>query len=142
MKRWKLCQGAPEELDDTPVAINSGIKTPLSLEQMIAKYIVEKDVAAQMEGHDTVEEAMDFEDVDPDLIDMTPYEFEEMESDFGAPYDLDPEELSTNPRTEPGPQEAGTVGGVRGQQPGETALPDDHEVQRADPVPEGSATGR
>ena len=89
MRKWS--KGDIEEPDQTPVEIPTGMKEPETLEQIMGRMLGKKLAdAAQEQGFDSFEEDQDFEDEDPNLLNFTPYEFDELEGDVIA----DPERPS------------------------------------------------
>ncbi len=76
-----------EVLDRTPLAIPLSAKTPPSLNEIVARYV---GTALAQQSEDDLEswdEANDFDDVDDDLLDMSPYELTELEPEAGEPPD-------------------------------------------------------
>lgn len=68
----------PEDLDDTPVEMPISACRPTPLNELIARAVQQ---AFESEGNDQVEswdEANDFEEEDPDALDMSPYELTEL----------------------------------------------------------------
>ena len=63
-----------EKLDPTPVEMPVGASTPTPLSELIARAVHAQLQAQSEEGYETPEEADDFEEEDPDVLDLTPYE--------------------------------------------------------------------
>lgn len=63
-----------EELDPTPVELPAGATAPPTMSEMIARVVHAKLESQEQEGYDSPEEADDFEEEDPDYLDMTAYE--------------------------------------------------------------------
>lgn len=99
MKRWIERAQEPEEHDDTPVEIPAALKQPETMQEMLARLIAERVAGqAQAQGFDTWEEDEDFEDEDPNLLDMTKYEFQELEGEDTF-FREQPSETPTNAAT-------------------------------------------
>ncbi|AXH75441.1 MAG: hypothetical protein [Microviridae sp.] len=96
----------PEDLDETPVEIPTGKNMPPTMEQQIASAVHAQLNAREGEGFEDPQEADDFSEDDPDLLDFSPYEHafhdtaEEPESPSIEP-DPDP-----NPDPDPDPDPA------------------------------------
>ncbi len=94
MQRWKDCAEKPQPIDDTPVEmpVQKPEKTSERIARMIAEQLAQR---AQAQGFGTWEEEEDFEDEDPNLLDFTNYELDELQGD----------ELLPDPTLEPLPSE-------------------------------------
>lgn len=81
----------PEELDETPVEMPLGACQPTPLNELIARMVQQ---AVQQESEDefeTFDEANDFDDVDPDALDMSPYELTELRPESAESAELEAE---------------------------------------------------
>lgn len=86
-------QPTRETPDPTPAEMPVGACKPDTLEEIVARMLHAQKMQDAAEGHESWDEANDFEDEDPDvLLDFSPYELQEMvpESDPGFTQ-LDPE---------------------------------------------------
>ena len=87
MQRWIDRHEAAPEADQTPVEMP--VIAPETTQEMLARMISQHlEREAQRQGFGTWEDEDDFEDEDPDILDFTPYEMEELQSDDDLP---DPE---------------------------------------------------
>lgn len=82
MERWRSKQAPKYEPDQTPVEIPVQLENE-SLEsimgRLLGKHMADR---AMEEGYDSWEDENDFEDPNPErLLDMTPYEFDELDGD-------------------------------------------------------------
>jgi hypothetical protein len=109
MQRWIDRRGQPDELDDTPLEMPTALKEPESLEAMMARLMESRYAMERMEqGYGDFEDENDFEDEDPNLLNMTPYELTEMEDtahEFPASPDELPNERSVDPQVAPSENE-------------------------------------
>ena len=74
-----------EQLDPTPMEMPLGARMPESLQDTIARMVR---VAVQEETNEELEswdEANDFTEDDPDVLDFSPYEFDDLEQE-GNPF--------------------------------------------------------
>lgn len=104
MGRYSRMQGPPDRpLDTTPIEMPLGAGRPESLDSMIARMV--RQVVAQESGNqqESFEEADDFEEEDPEILDFSKYELQTLheeasvrgyslapDKEFGAP-NVDPE---------------------------------------------------
>lgn len=81
--RWGR-KGDPEELDPTPMEMPLGHCRPTPIHELIARAVHQEMSQKNDEGYETFEEANDFEmdDVDDVLMDMTPYELNDMQDEY------------------------------------------------------------
>ena len=76
-------ENGSEKLDLTPIAIPIGNKKPLSLQEEIQRFIrSEISENAESKGEETFEEADDFEEENPETLDLSNYEFPEIQEDY------------------------------------------------------------
>lgn len=69
----------PEILDTTPVEIPLGCSVPTPLSELIARAVHAELDRKEAEGLESWDEANDFEEEDPEALDMSAYELTEME---------------------------------------------------------------
>lgn len=79
-----------DDLDETPIEMPLGASHPTPLADLIASMV--KTAVEQQTGDDfdTPEEADDFEEEDPDTLDLTRYEFEELPDESFDPPEEEP----------------------------------------------------
>lgn len=105
MGSYSRMQGPPEkELDPTPIEMPVGAMRPRSLQDLVAQMVKSAVEAERGEEFESWEESDDFEEEDPDTLDFSAYELQEIQSeahirDFGP--DPDPEV----PEAQEAPQE-------------------------------------
>ncbi|AXL15460.1 hypothetical protein [Microviridae sp.] len=68
----------PKKLDPTPMELPAGYATPRPLAEVIAGMVRQAVEAEKGEEFETPEEADDFDMDDDDLLDMSPYELNEL----------------------------------------------------------------
>ena len=88
----------PEVLDDTPVAMPLSACRPPNLTEQIAKMVRAAIQEERQDEMETFEEANDFEEEDPEAIDLSPYELTPMQAEYD-PADGDP--MQMEPSAEP-----------------------------------------
>ena len=90
------------ELDPTPMEIPLGAKQPMSLNEMIARFITEKVEEVSQGEYDSPEDDMDYEEDDDDLLlDMSPYTLQELtEEEPPPPVEQEAQPPEDPPRTE------------------------------------------
>ncbi len=97
--RWGNPNGDKEDVDTTPLAMPMGYAIPTPLHELISRMVrqaVELETGEEME---TETEADDFEEESDELLDMSKYEFVEIQEDYVAP---EPErEAEPEPEPEP-----------------------------------------
>lgn len=81
----------PEKLDQTPVEMPMGATRPSPIHELIARMVREAVQNETGDEFESMEEADDFEEDDPDVMDMSAYEFDEIQEDYTPP--LDPVEI-------------------------------------------------
>lgn len=100
----------PEILDDTPLEMPLGARRPTPLHDIIARMV--RDAVSQETGDvwETPEEADDFEEEDPDTLDFSPYEFDELSEEFFDPPEdpVPPEPQQTGDAPDPNEPEPDT----------------------------------
>lgn len=77
----------PEANSGIPVAMPINCERPPSLEALVAKYVHETMTQKENVAKETWEEADDFEEDDPDTLDLSKYEFVNLQDDFDPKYD-------------------------------------------------------
>lgn len=88
MKRLK---GPPSvQTDKTPVAMPLGNTRPTPLHEIIAKFVREAVEEERGDKFETIEEADDFEEEDAELLDLSPYEFPNIQEDYIPEVEPDP----------------------------------------------------
>lgn len=88
MKRWTELYEEPPEADQTPVEMP--VQAPETTQEMLGRMIAQHlERESQRQGFGTWQEEDDFEDEDPNLLDLSPYELQELQGDEELP---DPEE--------------------------------------------------
>jgi len=75
----------PEVLDDTPIEMPLNARMPRPLQDLIASMIRQEIETQGSEEFETIEEADDFEEDDPDTLDLSRYEFEDMKEEYWDP---------------------------------------------------------
>ena len=101
----------PEELDETPLEIPAGATVPMSLNEMIAKFVRQEVESERSEDMETWEEADDFEPEDEALLDLSAYTLQDLPDEVvDLPEDSAEDAgqrppLSPDPDTDPGSQE-------------------------------------
>ena len=109
MQRWLERYEKPAKADQTPVEMP--VQAPETTQEMLGRMIAEHLARqAAAEGFGTWEEEDDFEDEEPDVLDFSAYELEEIQDEADLP---DPEE-------EP-PPPAGLSGGDAAEEAGAEA---------------------
>ncbi len=93
-EQLKQKKNPPEDIDCTPMVLPSNMQRPPSLEQEIARFVrTELSARAAENENDTFEEANDFTEDDPDVLDLTPYELAVLEPDeLGDPAPPEPDQ--------------------------------------------------
>ncbi len=87
-----------EDLDTTPMAAPVGADRPMTLQEEIQRFIkTEISQAAEDKQMETFEEADDFEEDDPDHVDLTPYNLTQLQEEEPLPLDV-PEETTQAPQ--------------------------------------------
>ncbi len=137
MDRWIERAGEPETHDDTPVEIPVSMTKPESMEEMMARLIAERIAStATAQGFDTWEEDEDFEDEDPDLLDFTPYELNELQEHNHLPAEQGLSGTDEAP-DDPWPPETSSETGPQGPPNGSAqraVAPSPEDTQDADSV--------
>lgn len=77
----------PEKNSGIPVEMPTSCRRPDSLESMIAKYVHAHVQRESKEELETWEDADDFDEQDPDTLEMTKYEFTDMPEPMDPTYD-------------------------------------------------------
>lgn len=75
----------PEKLDTTPVALPVGACQPTPLQDIVARLVREAIELEKDEEFESFEESNDFEEEDPDTLNMSPYELTDMTEEFLTP---------------------------------------------------------
>lgn len=79
MARYSRMQGAPDrKLDTTPIEMPLGACRPTPLQDIVARMVREAIAVEAGEEPETWEESNDFEEEDPDILDFSPYELQEL----------------------------------------------------------------
>jgi len=108
MSNINRMQGAPDEpLDITPIEMPLGACMPTPLQDIVARMVREQVALEKGEEFESWDEQDDFEEDDPDTLDMSPYELQELpDEDIAPTYDPDviPDaaEASEAPQEQPG----------------------------------------
>lgn len=93
---------AAEALDTTPMEMPLGACRPAPLQDIIARMVREEISREKHEEFETMEEADDFEEEDPDTLDFSRYELsdvqEEVPFDLEEPQSLPPEKKKRTPK--------------------------------------------
>lgn len=97
-----------EKLDTTPVELPAGATIPIPLSQQIANAVHAELSVQSREGFDTPEEAEDFEEEDPEALDMSPYEkyFHDIQEEYPEDSAEDQPEAVSEPPGEPKEEES------------------------------------
>lgn len=91
----------PEDLDTTPIEMPLGARRPTPIHELIARMVKEAVATETNEDYETFDESNDFDEEDPDTIDLSPYELvpmTEQELDLAA---LGDERAAAEPTPEP-----------------------------------------
>lgn len=88
----------PEKLDPTPIEVPFSARRPRPLQDVIARMVRDAIAVEKGEEFETFEEANDFEEDDPDTLDLSPYELKELRED---PTDLQLETEALTPANPP-----------------------------------------
>lgn len=83
----------PKPMNTDPVEMPIGFKRPKSLQEMMATMIRNAIEQEKEQEHDSWEEANDFEEEDPDTLNLSPYEFDDLQPEDLPSADLEPEPL-------------------------------------------------
>lgn len=114
-----------EKLDPTPIEATVPIHTHLTMQEELRRFVREQvSQAANEVGAETFEEANDFEEENPDLLDMTAYELDALQVDDTPP--LDGVEA---------PQEADLPEGDEGNLPSDNQKPSNGSVEHSEGHP-------
>lgn len=82
----------PEDLDKTPLEIPLGACRPEPLASIVARMVRQQVEAKEAAEFESFEESDDFDMPEDDgLLDMSPYEFVEMDEEYLAPPDSPPQ---------------------------------------------------
>ncbi len=100
--RWGNPKGDPEKLDPTPMAVPMGYSQPPPLQDLIAKMVRTAIEIEKGEEFETMDEAEDFEEEESDLLDMSPYEFIEIQEDYDPPTEPEIDQFAEPERKETG----------------------------------------
>lgn len=78
--------GSPdvEQLDCTPMEMPLGFAKPTPIHELIARAVRQEIDQQGEDQHETWEEADDFEEEDPDVLDFSAYEFEHLQDELPA----------------------------------------------------------
>lgn len=132
--RYGFKQLPYDELDTTPVAMPANASQPPTMEELIAKYLRIERMREEhaKEEPETWEEANDFEEEDPDTLDFSPYELQELQEELETGYKPDPppQEAQEAPNVTP-PSEQSENGGIRALTDAENRSADQGEPSEA-----------
>lgn len=79
MANIRRMAGGPErELDTTPIEMPLGACRPTPLQDIVARMVREAVAIEKGEEFESWEENNDFEEEDPDVLDLSPYELQEL----------------------------------------------------------------
>lgn len=93
--RWVASSRPFPDPDQTPVEIPADYRKVETMEQIIGRVMAQRlSELTQEKDFDSWEESQDFEDVDPDLLDMTAYEFDELDGEVIVDPDAEIEPLT------------------------------------------------
>lgn len=88
MARYNRMNGGPDaRLDTTPVEMPLGASRPTPLQDLIARMVREAVAVEKGEEFESWEESEDFEEEDPDTLDLSRYELQDVESAYDPSYD-------------------------------------------------------
>lgn len=105
MGTMKRMNGAPEiQRDTTPMEIPIGAQRPRSLQDYIATMVRQAVMAEKDEEFETWEESDDFEEEDPDTLDFSRFELQELQ-DVGSIADYGPDPADKEIALQEAPQE-------------------------------------
>lgn len=109
MRGYERMSGKPDrELDSTPVEMPFGSCRPTPLQDLIARMVREAVESEKGDEFESFEESNDFEEEDPDTLDLSRYELQELPpeplEDFSIEDDPDPVP-ETGDRPEPNDEE-------------------------------------
>lgn len=74
-------EGQEKPMDTTPVEMPMGYITPTPLQDLIARMVRQAVEEEKDDEFESIEEADDFDMPDDDLLDMSPYEFDDLEEE-------------------------------------------------------------
>lgn len=92
-KRYGNPAGDPEKLDTTPVEMPIGYMKPTPLQDLIAQMVQTAIQTEKQEEFETMEEADDFEEEDPDVLDMSAYTLQDIPEEPIEPPEPAPEQV-------------------------------------------------
>lgn len=91
----RYSQPDPEENDGVPVEMPLGACRPTPLSELLARAVHEMVQQQTEEDYETPEEADDFEEDDPDTLDFSEYEFDDVEPEPLQAPEPSPEAVET-----------------------------------------------
>lgn len=89
----------PEQLDTTPVDMPIGYMRPTPLQDLIANMVRQQIEVERQEEFETMDEADDFEEEDPDTLDLSAYSLTALQTD--QPMEFPDEQSQEQPTDEP-----------------------------------------
>lgn len=98
---------APREMDHTPLEMPVGHRVPTPLATLIANSVrlaVQNELGTENEV-ETMEEADDFTEDEPNTIDLSPYELDELHEEGVASMTLETPQPDDTPELEPTPEQ-------------------------------------
>ena len=94
-KHWSVNYG-PEKLDPTPVEMPVGFHQPKPLAEMMREFLKAELADRDQEELETFEEANDFADESDELMDMSAYQFTDMDEEWPISSPEDPTQGETD----------------------------------------------
>jgi hypothetical protein len=96
----------PPEMDDTPIEMPLGYRVPTPLSEFIARSVRLAIENEKGQEFDSLEDADDFEEEDPETLDLSRYELDELQhetADVGSLLEPEPDPLPPSAEPEPAP---------------------------------------
>ena len=115
----RMAGGPDKPLDTTPVEMPLGASRPLPLQDIIARMVRDAVQQEQGEEFESWEDSDDFEEEDPDVLDMSPYTFQDLQDETPISA-MEPPQEGDNPPPQEAPQE------MTGDQPDPNATEPDN----------------
>lgn len=91
----------PEPCDPNPVEMPLGYCRPTPLQDMIANMVRQAIEIEKDDNYESIEEADDFEEESDELLDLSPYTFDDVVEELQSPAQLEPDPTPTPPPTPP-----------------------------------------
>lgn len=100
MRGYERMTGKPDrQLDNTPVEMPFGSCRPTPLQDLIARMVREAVQAEKGDEFETFEESNDFEEEDPDTLDLSRYELQELPRELVEDFSIEEDDPDPAPET-------------------------------------------